>query len=133
MATHPTDTVELAPEFAALKSAKLKWQRREPSAYAYSVDRDCVCPEKVRETYVVIVQDGTTRSELKYDANTRPPEPLDIHAIFELLEDALRNADSVSVTYDTEYGFPDNLRIDWRSQAPDDEQAFYIRELRLLR
>ena len=132
VATHPTEDLASSPEREAFERAKRKWQRREPAAYSYAVDRDCYCSAEYRETYVVTVFDGATGFALKQDTGRRPPDPLSIGGIFELLDTALHDADTVSVTYDTDFGFPDNLRIDWRSGTADDEQAFYIRELRAL-
>ncbi len=135
LATQPV-AVEAAatPEQEAFDRARNMWERRKPSSVRYTVDRDCFCLPAYREPYVVIDRDGEQSFAyaqfVQHNGSSEPPEPKTIEDLFVLLEKALWDADTVTVSYDPDYGFPDNLRIDWREQMADEEQGFYVRDLR---
>lgn len=124
------------PEFEAFDRARNMWERRKPDAVRYTVDRDCFCAPDYREPYVVVDRGGQREFAyaqfVQHGGSTEPPEPLTIDDLFVLLEQAHAEADSVTVSYDPDFGFPDNLRIDWSEQMADEEQGFYVRDLRPL-
>lgn len=49
-----------------------------------------------------------------------------IDEMFDLLRTAYADADTVRAVYDEDYGFPVDVRVDWVSEAVDDESWFEI-------
>jgi hypothetical protein len=106
-----------------LRRAEARWTRASVLDYQVVVRNSCFCgyTRPVRLT----VSDGVVVS--KVDAETGEPAPpfanaRDIPELFDLIRDALaRDAYSLNVTYDADYGFPVQINIDYIGNAVDDE------------
>jgi hypothetical protein len=112
-----------------------KWKNQGISHYRFTVVVQCYCPiAGVEATYEV--GDGVPNLvsiDMPYDREPDIDFIQDMYAdyttiesIFAFLEETFVEADKVTVAYDSEYGFPDRLRIDWIEQAVDDEQWIAI-------
>ncbi len=127
------------PAVAEVEQRQAQWLATRPSSYEYTVDRECYCAPDYREPYTVTV-DGSLRSfsysrtfeKPNLDQSLNPPEPVSIDDLFQLLYNAAQHADSLSVSYDSEFGYPETIRIDWREMQADDEQYFTIRDFTAL-
>ncbi len=113
------------------------WQKSRPDAYEYIVDRNCMlCAPEYREPFRVTHRQSV--SEFRFDDDSswsgsqNPPEPVDIPALFDRIELALRNERGVQAFYDADFGFPSIVRIAGESGSLDDEMAYDIREFRAL-
>ena len=132
--TPPKDLV-----IAELEQRQAQWQAAEPASYAYTVDRECYCDALYREPFTVTVEPGliSFRYSRKFekpnlDQALSPPEPVTIDDLFQLLYNAAEHADSLSVSYDSNFGYPETIRIDWREAQADEEQYFTVRDFRAM-
>ncbi len=127
------------PVIAELDQRKAQWTANEPSSYSYTVDRECYCTPDYREPYTVTIDQGFRSFGYSRTFETPnltraggPPEPVAIQDLFQLLNNAALHADALSVSYDSEFGYPETIRIDWQEAQADDEQYFTIRDFRQL-
>ena len=114
-----------------------RWQELRPTRYEYIVERGCFCTPAYREPYVVRV-DRNLRTfsysrkleDLNPNLPAKPPNPLSIKDIFVLLVRAETDAATLSVLYNSEFSYPETIRIDWNQSQTDEEQYFVIRDFR---
>ena len=106
-----------------------KWQDADISHYRYNLAISCFCVFSQDMPLIIEVQDGQVVS-MEYasgneiDAASREYferfETMD--KVFEQLQkDIGGEADEVVVTYNTTYGFPEEVKIDYVLEATDDE------------
>ena len=115
-----------SPQKKALQDARLKWAASGLGDYQFSVFRSCFCPD-AGET--LMVYDDDVLISAWYDQMpielSEVTNGLDIESQFDQIEEALgRSGTNVTVTYDSEYGFPSELTIDWIEGAVDDEMYY---------
>lgn len=127
------------PLTAAFDSNRDLWNSRRPIAFEYVVERECFCDDDYRRPYLAREKDdlrvavyASPLVDADEPAATMPPEPVWLDDLFGLIEDAIRNAAAVSVTYDPAFGFPTRVDIDWSQQAADEEQRFRVRDFRVI-
>lgn len=121
----------------SLRAAELRWLRAGVQDYQIVVQNACFCgyTRPVRVT----VRMGSVVSRV--DAETGeavPPQGVqgarDVPQLFALIRDAImRDAYSLSVTYDATYGFPTQINIDYIGNAIDDELSVKTSEFLPLR
>lgn len=107
-----------------------KWERQNIDHYRYTIAVSCFCPFAfVEVTYEV--QNGQVVSQ---SVQTSPDNPVDeeqviefyqdyntIDKVFDYLGRAVNEADRTTIEYDSTYGFPTEVAVDWMEQAADDE------------
>ncbi len=127
------------PQIASrLDDATTLWQERQPSHYRYVVERVCFCTPEYRRPYRVTVDaNGPDFAFMgPVDAGgpgaASPPEPFAIADLLTLLQRGVTEADAVEVAFDSRFGYPTHLRIDWSQQMADEEQEFYVRDFEVL-
>lgn len=127
------------------QSAREKWDALEDDDYSYVLDIGCFCPQAsftparvvVQNDSVVAIQNISTGFDLidesdsslvfdKYGAYFPT-----IDGLFDVLEDALPNADKVEVQYNEQFGYPREISIDWIKEALDDELVYSASSLLL--
>lgn len=115
------------------------WKSRRPVAFEYVVERECFCVRDYRRPYLAREQRGlrvavyaSPLAGVDDTPSATPPEPVWVDDLFGLIEDAIRNADAVSVVYDPAFGFPTRVDIDWSQQAADEEQRFLVRDFQVV-
>ncbi len=113
------------------------WINSNINSYAYTLKMQCFCPiNYTRLIRVEIVDNHVVAANfVNYD------EPVSIEIIndlesidgwFKLISNAIsRDADHISVEYDTGYGYPTMIDIDMRRMRSDDEQVISISEFTL--
>lgn len=113
---------------------KEKWQDANVSHYRYNLFVGCFCVFSQDMPLVIEVKDGEVVS-MEYqngneiDASSRElfEKYATIDRIFsELAKDINGEADEVIVTYDSTYGFPAEVNIDFIKDAIDDELALTV-------
>ncbi len=124
----------------AFVAALSRWEDNGSPNYDYTFTRGCFCPEEHRGPYSV-----TVRSDEVVSASFRGIDLFDIqsleigrydeivktvYGLFAEIERALREADSFTVAYHPELGYPTDVYIDWISNAADDEVSYTIAGLR---
>lgn len=108
-----------------------RWQDAGVSHYRFQLGVGCFCPVGDIMPMTVEVKDGEVVSIVDVNGNDFPAaDPISefilkyatIDRIFsELDSDSVREADSLTVTYDSAYGFPAEVAIDFVELAADDE------------
>ncbi len=90
-----------------LAANRALWNSRKPAAFRYVVD-------------------ASPRDLVSSDG-------LPISDAFDLLENAIDEADSVQVEYDAMFHFPSRFTIDWSSDTSGDENEYEIRDFQVTR
>lgn len=113
-----------------------KWNGANISHYRYSLFIGCFCPFGGDMPLTIEVKDGEIISMTRVDgapiSQTDPSYGVyesyaTIDRIFLKLEaDLTGEADDVAVTYDSSYGFPANVAVDYIKEAVDDEISYQI-------
>ncbi len=112
-----------------------KWKDAGVSHYSFSLFIGCFCPFAQDMPLNIEVKDGEVVSLTRFDGT--PIDPTDpayetyisyatIDLIFLKLETALTEAEGVIVAYESVYGYPANIAIDYIKEAVDDELSFQI-------
>jgi hypothetical protein len=119
-----------------------KWNDAGVSHYRFSLFIGCFCPFAQDMPLIIEVKDGKMVSITRFDGT--PIETTDpayeiytsyatIDLIFLKLEEALSGeAEGVIVAYDSVYGYPANIAIDYIKEAIDDELSFQISNFEVL-
>ncbi len=111
-----------------------RWERRRVANYVYTGAWNCFCPIEYTVDAEVTVSGGAVASVASADpAVLNIPEPerfLPIKALFVLLQTAIdENAARIDVTYNKEFGYPEQFFVDYHENIADEERGFVIRRL----
>ena len=115
---------------SAFQQNQEKWEGKNIDHYQFTVAVSCFCPfANVEVTYEV--QNGQVVSQ---SVKSSPDNPVDeaqvsdfyqdyntIEKVFDYVGRAVDEADETTIEYDSTYGFPTNVSVDWIKQAIDDE------------
>lgn len=114
-----------------LSRNQTKWDAANITHYRFQLGVGCFCPFSDLMPLTVEVQDGEVVSIIDVNGNDYPTtDPMSefilkyatIDGLFlELGSDSVRGAEKLSVTYDSTYGFPTDITIDFIELAVDDE------------
>lgn len=121
------DTTEVE---TGLLEAKGLWAENGPDNYQYAWYKFCFCPE--RREITVNVESGQFVSAVYTGTDEAPPVNQNgyfetVESWFEYIESVINNnPDSLEITYNEQYGYPESIQIDYESQRADDEKSFYI-------
>ncbi len=118
-----------------LKINRRLWNKQNIVNYRYTLTRSCFCTAEARGPVVIEVRNGRTTSvtsvatgqpinrELFQKYNTIPK-------LFHLIRDAFaKKASSLTVQYNSEFGYPTQINIDYNSQIADEEEFLTIENL----
>lgn len=112
-----------------LQAAEAKWRLKHPIGYTYTLQRNCFCAPEYRapidiRVYNGLVQEATTRPFSRPLPAERRSEALTVEGLFGLIREAInRNASSIAVNYESYYGYPVNISIDYDTRIADEELA----------
>jgi len=119
-----------------------KWKIAEVSHYRYDLFLGCFCAFRNEMPLTVEVKEGEVISITRADGTpvTAADSNLEIYhpyltmdRLFSQLEtDLAGGADEVTVTYDSTYGFPNEIAIDQIKAAVDDELSIQISNFTVL-
>lgn len=106
------------------------WRAHQIDSYSVEVRRMCFCGW-VGWVTITVEQGEIVSKEPLED----PPEYADflkyvpdIDGLFEIIVEAEeRDADTIDVEWDAQYGFPSEVFIDYEENTADEEQAFAVR------
>ena len=116
-------------ELDELDEKRQLWEAQGLSDYDYTIQRGCFCGAsgwhrvEVRASEVALVthiESGTVLDPAFTDGFT------DIDGVFDLVAEALREADEITVEYDEAMGFPKDVSIDYITDAVDDELSLVL-------
>lgn len=117
-----------------LDAAAERWAAAGLDSYTITVERMCYCGQEALGPVDVVVQNGEITART-YRATGEPvrepyaPHFHDVDGLFDLIRDAIAEADSISADYHARDGFPLEVRIDYMKNAVDDELTVRIVEL----
>ena len=111
-----------------------RWERRRVANYVYTGAWNCFCPIDYTADVEVTVRGGAVVSVASADpAVPNIPDPerfVSVKALFVLLQTALdENAARIDVTYNKEFGYPEQFFVDYHENIADEERGFVIRRL----
>lgn len=122
----PTSGTAGEPPRAFVQAAE-RWAEAGPDDYRMTLQRSCFCPSDWRGPFRVTVRDGAV-VEATYDGAAVDAERVvTAEALLALLRDAyVRGADRVDAFYDSEFGFPTRLYIDYSALLADEEVGYEV-------
>lgn len=111
-----------------------RWERSRVANYVYTGAWNCFCPTDYIADAEVTVRGGVVVRVASADpAVPNIPDPerfVSVEALFVLLQSALdENAARIDVTYNKEYGYPEQFFVDYHENMADEERGFVIRSL----
>lgn len=111
-----------------------RWERRRVANYVYTGAWNCFCPIDYTADAAVTVRGGAVVNVASADpAVLNIPDPerfVPVKALFILLQTAIdEGAARIDVTYNEEFGYPEQLFIDYHENMADEERGFVIRSL----
>jgi hypothetical protein len=112
-----------------------KWESQNINHYRFTVAVSCFCPfANVEVTYEV--QNGQVLNQSVQAPTDNPVDEAQvsdfyqsyntIEKVFGYVVGAIKEADETTIEYDSTYGFPINVSVDWIKQAIDDEMYLTI-------
>ena len=111
-----------------------RWERRRVANYVYTGAWNCFCPIDYIADAEVTVRAGAVVSVASADpAVPNIPDPerfVSVKALFILLQIAIdEGAARIDVTYNEEFGYPEQFFVDYHENMADEERGFVIRSL----
>lgn len=125
------------PDILAFDVAAERWAREGPANYVYVLRRSCFCileavrPVRITVHNRIVVSRRYDDDDSPVDATFASSFPT-VEGVFEIVRNALSNADHVAARYDGTLGYPYDVRIDYIANAVDDELTLEITGLRPL-
>ena len=111
-----------------LESNQQKWESANITHYRLELNVSCFCAFRSNMPLSVEVQDRQVVSMTYADGTQVPESDRSIFQPYETLDtmfgyvnQQMKDADQVTVTYDAKYGFPVEVTIDAIKEATDDE------------
>lgn len=120
-----------------LDAAKAKWEAEGGETYEYRFSNACEClPATSGPIIITVIDDEVTDVRRPIDAADLPPRDggptPTISELFETIQSAIdEEADSITVVYDEEFGYPTEITIDWDSELADEETLYEASDLEL--
>ena len=132
---HPPSAAESRKRRAALVAAQARWRASGPTQYEYARYMACFC--LTNDAYQTVrIQVLGPDSVAKWDSTGRrllmqaPPSHFTMEGVFEEIARAVEaGAEVVEVRYDSTFGFPASLHLDYMVLATDDELTMRISNL----
>ena len=118
-----------------------KWQDAGVSHYSFELGIGCFCPYADVLPATVEVKDGEIVSMVSVKGEAILPGEMfyadfaeygTIDKVFAKTKSALDSADKISIIYDSQYGFPSAVDIDYIELAMDDELSLYVNNFQVL-
>ncbi len=119
-----------------IESNRSLWARTGGHDYQITVERSCFCPD-VSPIQVTVVDREVVQAIRLVPDDPQTIEQADyedwftIEGLFDVAEEALDDADEVTLDFDADHGFPTAIEIDWMRDAIDDESSYYAQDLRI--
>lgn len=113
-----------------LRAARDKWDQAEPDAYSYTYR---VGGQTLTEARVTIDGDQVSFRVLEGGGEQLTPSTVTMDAVFEYVEEALRDADRVDAAYDEALGYPTRVEVDVATNGDDDEYTFGVKNFTVTR
>jgi hypothetical protein len=112
------------------------WESSGLASYEIEYRRICFCPENITSPVVVVVSNGVIDSRHYSETGEEVDEAVrdlfpDVSGMFDIVQDAIdQQASQVTVTYDSQLGYPVNIRVDYNTMMADEELEFAVISLK---
>lgn len=120
---------------AQLAAQRKRWTATGIGSYQLTLRRSCFCGPGAAGTVLVNVFDQEP-SEWHYFLTGEPVQPElqrvfpGVDGLFDFVVEAIgRGADSIEVTFDPDLGLPQEIRVDYRLAAADEEIAYRVEKI----
>ncbi len=115
---------------AELDRYRALWSSKSVEAYSFVLTPICFCPEDFVVPVTIRVK-GEAVASVTFVKTGRAPEHdgfgryVTIDQLFDVIQEAIEDgASEVAVTYDPEFGYPTEARIDYDTRMADEEYMF---------
>ncbi len=130
----PTHPDPLAPERDRLARHEALWRSQRITSYQFRYRQACYCLPETTAPVVITVRDGSIAEVVKVGsgepADASAPFYRSVEQIFDVIRTAIDDgAESLTVGYDEQLGYPRSVSVDPRRQVADDELQLYASEL----
>ena len=131
----PAPSAPAASRSPELDAARERWEAAGLSGYEMTLRRICFCPSPdYTGPFEVTVRGGELEAVARGGTRVDDERGETVEGLFDLIEDAYtRKAQSVTVEFDPELGYPANLSIDYSFQMADEEIGYMVSDLRPVR
>ena len=113
-----------------LNHNRSKWTSKNIKDYQYTFNWSCFCPPEHNKAVIISVRNGVLASIKYADGSgavdkSKYPNYRTIDGLFEFVQDAInRKAYRMTVSYDTNLGYPASASIDYDQRIADEEKSF---------
>ncbi|APE02251.1 hypothetical protein BM526_10560 [Alteromonas mediterranea] len=113
-----------------LNKNRAKWENANIDSYQFEFRVVCFCLEDITLPRVVLVEGNQVVSQTIIESHVALPldsaNTESIDSLFDLIALEESRAESISVEYDEEFGFPTKIDVDINEQTADDEYILYV-------
>lgn len=125
-------------EHDQLVEARALWRAKGSDSYSFELIRGCFCVLGGRRLTVTVKDAAVVGAEYLDSGDPVATALLayvpTVPDLFDLIQDALNQKVAwFSAEYDSNYGYPTRIEVDYSSSAADDEIAITARDLQVLR
>lgn len=119
-----------------LEEARQRWQESQIVNYVVTAQMSCYCPQELVQPIRLEVEEGAVVSSegLKQPLENFAPEDaqrLTVEGLFQFIEEASsREAETLEVAYDVDYGFPRSINYDGHKMIADDERQYRLSDFK---
>ena len=121
-----------------LDKYRQQWQQANIRHYEYVFQRGCFCPSDVRAEVLIEVKDGKVLNANNHKSRRMIADHLSLNRqtvdyFFSKIQAAIDSkAEKIEVKYNAQYGYPENVFIDYRKRLADEELRLSAKNLRIL-
>jgi hypothetical protein len=132
----PIEPPTLEESQSRLNSSRELWESSGLSSYEIEYRRICFCPPDITSPVLLVVRNGIIDSRTYAETGEPVGEAVrdlfpEVSGMFDIVQDAIdQQASQVTVTYDSQLGYPVNIRIDYNTMMADEELEFAISSLK---
>ena len=116
-----------------LNANRAKWESANIDNYQFEYQISCFCTEETTLPRLVLVEDGQVAYQTIIEGNVALPRDdaytETIDSLFQLIALEESRAESLTVKYDPELGYPTEISVDINEQTADDEYTLTISDL----
>lgn len=125
-------------EQQALNDALNKWTAADTGNYTFEYRRLCFCPQEFNDPMMVNIVNDSVLSAISLATNLPVIDDVrdtinSVEGMFDLLQEAIdTRANTITVNYNDELGYPESIYIDYDEAVADEELSFTADNLVLL-
>ena len=133
------DTEDDVGDVEALREAQMElnrhralWTSSRSSDYSFVLAPMCFCPQDLLDPVTVRVKDGVVAAVTYVESGKAPEHDgygryVTIDELFDIIQEAIDGkASQITATYDPEFGYPRDVRIDYEVRRTDEEYIFTV-------